>query len=117
MRAGDCLRDSGCRFRPGKAGEEIEPERRTAHRSDVPEDHPEGGAAGNVMEAYAPAFAAAEYAAQHPATNARQYEPLVENVERSEGEEQKARAAGCDDYVPKPYSPRHLMAKIRQHLS
>ncbi len=33
------------------------------------------------------------------------------------GEEQKARAAGCDDYVPKPYSPRHLLAKIRQYLA
>jgi two-component system cell cycle response regulator DivK len=32
------------------------------------------------------------------------------------GEEQKARAAGCDDYVPKPYSPRHLLAKIRHYL-
>ena len=33
------------------------------------------------------------------------------------GEDQKARAAGCDDYVPKPYSPRLLLGKIRQHLS
>ena len=33
------------------------------------------------------------------------------------GDEQKARAAGCDDYVPKPYSPRQLLAKIREHLS
>ena len=32
------------------------------------------------------------------------------------GEEQKARAAGVDDYVPKPYSPRQLLAKIRQYL-
>jgi CheY-like chemotaxis protein len=32
------------------------------------------------------------------------------------GEERKARAAGCDDYVPKPYSPRELLAKIRQYL-
>ena len=32
------------------------------------------------------------------------------------GEEQKAREAGCDEYVPKPYSPRKLLAKIRQHL-
>ena len=32
------------------------------------------------------------------------------------GEEKKARAAGCDDYVPKPFSPRELLAKIRQHL-
>jgi two-component system cell cycle response regulator DivK len=33
------------------------------------------------------------------------------------GEEEKARAAGCDDYVPKPFSPRQLLAKIRQYLS
>jgi two-component system, cell cycle response regulator DivK len=31
------------------------------------------------------------------------------------GDEKKARAAGCDDFVPKPYSPR-LLAKIRQYL-
>ena len=29
------------------------------------------------------------------------------------GEEQKARAAGCDEYVPKPYSPRQLLRKSR----
>jgi two-component system cell cycle response regulator DivK len=28
----------------------------------------------------------------------------------------KARAAGCDDFVPKPYSPRQLLAKIQQLL-
>ena len=33
------------------------------------------------------------------------------------GEEKKACEAGCDDYVPKPYSPRQLLAKIRQYLS
>jgi two-component system cell cycle response regulator DivK len=33
------------------------------------------------------------------------------------GEGQKVRAAGCDDYVPKPFSPRQLLAKIRQYLS
>jgi two-component system cell cycle response regulator DivK len=32
------------------------------------------------------------------------------------GEEEKARAAGCDDYVPKPFSPRQLLAKIHQYL-
>jgi two-component system, cell cycle response regulator DivK len=31
-------------------------------------------------------------------------------------EEQTARAAGCDDYVPEPYSPRQLLAKIRQYM-
>jgi len=33
------------------------------------------------------------------------------------GEEKKARAAGCDDYVPKPFSPRQLLTKIKQYLS
>src|SRR6202165_3372891 len=32
------------------------------------------------------------------------------------GDEAKARAAGCDGYVPKPYSPRLLLAKIREYL-
>ena len=32
------------------------------------------------------------------------------------GDEDKARAAGCDGYVSKPYSPRLLLAKIREHL-
>ena len=33
------------------------------------------------------------------------------------GDEEKARAAGCDDFVPKPFSPRQLLAKIRQYLA
>ena len=32
------------------------------------------------------------------------------------GDEEKARAAGCDDYITKPYSPRALLAKFSQHL-
>ena len=32
------------------------------------------------------------------------------------GEEKKARAAGCDDYVPKPFSPRQLLPKIRKYI-
>jgi two-component system cell cycle response regulator DivK len=32
------------------------------------------------------------------------------------GDAEKARAAGCDDYVTKPYSPRQLLAKIREFL-
>jgi two-component system cell cycle response regulator DivK len=33
------------------------------------------------------------------------------------GGEEKARAAGCDDFVAKPYSPRELIAKVRQYLA
>ena len=32
------------------------------------------------------------------------------------GDEAKAREAGCDDYVTKPFSPRQLLAKIREFL-
>ena len=32
------------------------------------------------------------------------------------GDEDKAKAAGCDAYIAKPYSPRQLLAKIREYL-
>ncbi|UCD88604.1 MAG: response regulator [Desulfobacterales bacterium] len=32
------------------------------------------------------------------------------------GDDQKAFVAGCDDYVTKPFSPRELLAKIRDYL-
>jgi two-component system cell cycle response regulator DivK len=32
------------------------------------------------------------------------------------GDEAKARAAGCDAYVTKPFSPRALLAKIREYV-
>jgi two-component system cell cycle response regulator DivK len=32
------------------------------------------------------------------------------------GDEGKAREAGCDAYVTKPYSPRALLAKIREYM-
>ena len=32
------------------------------------------------------------------------------------GDDQKAMAAGCDAYVTKPFSPRALLAKIREYL-
>src|SRR5262249_40415511 len=32
------------------------------------------------------------------------------------GDEEKARAAGCDDYVTKPYSPIQLLRMIRSYL-
>jgi two-component system cell cycle response regulator DivK len=32
------------------------------------------------------------------------------------GDEEKARSAGCDGYVTKPYSPRELLRKVREYL-
>jgi two-component system, cell cycle response regulator DivK len=32
------------------------------------------------------------------------------------GDEDKARAAGCDGYVTKPFSPRALLSKVREYL-
>ena len=32
------------------------------------------------------------------------------------GDEAKTRAAGCDGYVAKPFSPRELLAKVREYL-
>ena len=32
------------------------------------------------------------------------------------GDEVEARKAGADAYVPKPYSPRQLLAKIKEYL-
>ena len=33
------------------------------------------------------------------------------------GDEAKARAAGCDGYVAKPFSPRELLLKVRELLA
>jgi two-component system cell cycle response regulator DivK len=33
------------------------------------------------------------------------------------GDEAKARAAGCDGYIAKPFSPRVILAKVREFLS
>jgi two-component system cell cycle response regulator DivK len=32
------------------------------------------------------------------------------------GDAEKARAAGCDAYISKPYSPRPLLANVREYL-
>ena len=44
--------------------------------------------------------------------------PIIAITSYALGEDEKrARAAGCDDFVAKPYSPRQLLAKVREYLS
>ena len=43
--------------------------------------------------------------------------PIIVVTSYAGGDEAKAREAGCDAYVPKPYSPRQLLAKIRELLA
>jgi two-component system cell cycle response regulator DivK len=42
--------------------------------------------------------------------------PIIVASYALSGDDVKARDAGCDAYVPKPYSPRQLLAKIREFL-
>src|SRR5215213_889855 len=43
--------------------------------------------------------------------------PIIAVTSHATGDgEEKARAAGCDDFVAKPFSPRQLLTKIKEHL-
>ena len=59
----------------------------------------------------------------HEATRRIKADPELKNIPiivvtsyALSGDDSKARAAGCDAYVTKPYSPRQLLAKIREFL-
>jgi two-component system cell cycle response regulator DivK len=64
-----------------------------------------------------PVIAGYEVARQIKADPALRSIPIIAVTSHAlNGEERTARAAGCDDYVPEPYSPRQLLARIRQYL-
>jgi two-component system, cell cycle response regulator DivK len=43
--------------------------------------------------------------------------PIIAITSYALGEDEaRAKAAGCDDFVAKPYSPRFLLAKVRRYL-
>jgi two-component system, cell cycle response regulator DivK len=70
-----------------------------------------------LMGIHLPIMDGYEVTRQIKADPAMQSIPIIAVTSHAlDGEEQTARAAGCDDYVPEPYSPRQLRAKIRQYL-
>jgi two-component system, cell cycle response regulator DivK len=70
-----------------------------------------------LMSAQLPIMDGYEVARQIKADPALRSIPIIAVTSHAlNGEEKTARAAGCDDYVPEPYSPRQLLAKIRQHM-
>jgi two-component system, cell cycle response regulator DivK len=70
-----------------------------------------------LMGSHLPIMDGYEVTRQIKADPALQSIPIIAVTSHAlDGEEQTARAAGCDDYVPEPYSPRQLRAKIRHYL-
>ena len=70
-----------------------------------------------LMGVQLPVIGGYEVARQIKADPALRSIPIIAVTSHAlDGEEQIARSAGCDDYVPEPYSPRQLLAKIRQYM-
>jgi two-component system cell cycle response regulator DivK len=70
-----------------------------------------------LMSAQLPIIDGYEVARQIKANPALRSIPIIAVTSHAlNGEKQTARAAGCDDYVPEPYSPRQLLTKIRQYM-
>ena len=64
-----------------------------------------------LMSAQLPTMDGYEVARQIKADPALRSIPIIAVTSHAlDGEEQTARAAGCDGYVPEPYSPRQLQA-------
>ena len=70
-----------------------------------------------VMDIQLPGIDGYEAARQIKAKPALNHIPIIAVTSYAlDGEENKALEVGCDAYFAKPYSPRELLAKIREYV-
>ena len=70
-----------------------------------------------LMDIQLPVIDGYEATRRIKADSALQSIPIIAITSYALGEdEMRARSAGCDDFVAKTYSPRQLLAKVRQYL-
>jgi two-component system cell cycle response regulator DivK len=71
-----------------------------------------------LMDIQLPDFDGYEAARRIKANPALKHIPIIAVTSYAlSGDDIKAREAGCDAYVSKPFSPRALLAKIREFIS
>ncbi len=71
-----------------------------------------------LMDIQLPDFDGLEATRRIKAQAALEHIPIIAVTSYAlSGDEAKARAAGCDGYVTKPFSPRQLLAKVKSHLA
>ena len=61
-------------------------------------------------------IAVAEEEVEHLQTELNVILAFVEQLSEVNVSSVEPRAAGCDAYISKPYSPRQLLAKVREYL-
>ena len=70
-----------------------------------------------LMDVQLPVLDGYEATRRIKAAPALQHIPIVAVTSYAlSGDEEKARAAGCDGYIAKPFSPRQLLGKVRELL-
>lgn len=71
-----------------------------------------------LLDMHLPGVSGYEVVASLKADDRTRHIPVIAvTSDAMAGDEARARAAGCDDYVAKPYRPHQLLEAIRRHLS